>query len=116
MVKKLLFIIFIFASLTYSQKQSIYFDNFESIVFEATNGLKTLCFSLNRENRLTKIVIIKHDTDKYLFTTINMNGMSEPLIISESSLRSTMLALIKSYVDYHKVKISDIKKIVDNIY
>ena len=114
---KTFFILFVFVALNYAQdNQAIYLENFETIEFENNDGMKALTFTLNREKGLAKVVIIKQGKDKYVFSTITETGMSEPIIITERSVRGMMPTIIRNYTDEHEITVEEINKIINLIY
>ena len=93
---------------------AIYFDNFESIVFEQGKQFKTLNFTLQGTKGLVAVVII-HNEDYYLVQALG--GDAEGKVVKIKDVHFMMPNLIAGLMDRHpKAKLSEINKVVELIY
>ena len=112
---KTLLLILVFFSFALAQEHSIYFENFESIEFDTTKGLKTLSFTFNRDSGLVKVIIIKQSEKSWVVGTLKNGDYTS--IVPINNIRWMMPELISKYTGrYPKAKLEDIEKIVRLIY
>lgn len=101
---------------TAQNKDAIYFENYESVKFEADEYAKTLSFNVNNEKGFSAIVFTKIAPDEFNFTIMVDGEVTSEKTYNEDIVRSVMPELMSYYLDKYDVSLDQLNKIVNKIY